>query len=206
MAVHIIDHDRFKNINDSVGHAVGDVMLQQAALRIRKLLGTRERLARLGADEFAVLQPIPAYARDAMGELGARIAAALLQPYFINDRSLQSGASIGYAVYPTDGQNAADLMRAAGVALHHAKLHARGQAVAFDLSMEVERKIRHDIEARLRQALANGEFELQFQPIFEAKSGVLRGFEALLRLNDAKGQSILARRVHSGRRGSRADR
>ena len=190
LAVHLIDLDRFKDINDSGGHAVGDELLQQATDRIKRLLGTRESIARLGADEFAVLQPLPTRSVGEVRDLGDRIAAALARPFVIGDRTLQSGASIGNSVYAGNGDAGIDLMRAAGVALHHAKLHARGHAIAFDPSMEAERKSRETIEGRLRQALADSQFELDFQPIFETKTGLLRGFEALLRLADTNGRPI----------------
>jgi predicted signal transduction protein with EAL and GGDEF domain len=118
------------------------------------------------------------------------VAHTLAQPFLVADGTFQIGASVGYASHPTNAADDAGIMRAADVALHYAKLHARGQAVAFRPSMETERQTRQRIEARLRTALANSEFDLHFQPVVEAAGGRLRGFEALLRLSDDAGQPI----------------
>jgi diguanylate cyclase (GGDEF)-like protein len=190
VGVHIIDLDRFKDINETNGHAVGDEVLKQVAMRLRRLLGTRERLARLGADEFAILQPMYLNASRAVDDLATDVARALSQPFAVGGQIVQTAASVGYASFPKDGRDEAALMRAADVALHHAKQHRRGGAIAFDPSMEVERQSRHRIDARLRAALADGEFDLHFQPVVEAVGGRLKGFEALLRLNDEDGRPI----------------
>ena len=190
IAVHVIDLDRFKDINEIGGHALGDEVLKEVAARIRRRLGTREELARLGADEFAVLQPYWIDLPHGVGELAAEVARGLAEPMSVSGRVVQVGASVGYALAPVDGSTPDDLMRAADVALQYAKLHARGRAVAFNASMEAERQSRYRIEHRLRAALAKGEFDLHFQPVFETESGRLKGFEALLRLNDDYGVPI----------------
>ncbi|HVX80188.1 MAG TPA: EAL domain-containing protein [Devosiaceae bacterium] len=189
-AVHIIDLDRFKDVNEAGGHQLGDWVLRETVDRIHRVIGARERVARLGADEFAILKPFHPAAPQAVAELGKDIAEALSEPFTHDGRVMQIGASVGYATAPADGFTPDELMRAADVALHHAKLHARGRAVQFNPSMEAERQSRHRIEHCLRQALAEDGFNLQFQPVFETRSGRLRGFEALLRLNDEFGVPI----------------
>jgi diguanylate cyclase (GGDEF)-like protein len=189
VGVHIIDLDRFQDVNEAGGHAFGDEVLKQSSERIRRLLGTRERLARLGADEFAVLQPYYLDMPQAVSDLAGDIVRAMSQPFSVGKRTVQISASLGYAT-SADGRDADDLMRAADVALHHAKARARGRAIAFNSAMEAERQSRFRIETRLRSALTHNEFELVFQPVFETASRRLSGFEALLRLNDEFGVPI----------------
>ena len=111
-------------------------------------------------------------------------------PLTIAATDIETGASVGFACWPSDAENGEALIRAADVALHQAKQRARGRAIAFNATMEAERQIRHRIERRLRLALANHELMLHFQPVFEIKTGHLRGFEALVRLNDDAGRPI----------------
>ena len=190
VAVHVVDLDRFKDVNEAGGQAVGDAVLKQAGDRIQQVVGSHGRLARLGADEFAILQPHDGRASEAVGALANDIAGALSKPFPVGARSVQTGASIGYAYWPADADTAESLVRAADVALHHAKQRARGRAVAFNSTMETERQNRHRIERRLRAALANNELMLHFQPVFETATRRLKGFEALVRLDDGAGRPI----------------
>ena len=190
VAVHFIDLDRFKNVNDALGHGVGDQLLAATAQRLRRSLGTRERLARLGADEFAIMQPFYDSARDAVPQLGKDIVREMARPFLIEGNEIQIGASVGYAISPQDGETVDELVRAADIALAHAKESARGEAVAFDHGMEAERHKRQRIEARLRHALANQKFEIHYQPLYGVDGSVLRGFEALLRLKEEDGTPI----------------
>jgi len=190
VAVHFIDLDRFKDVNDTRGHAVGDELLKMVTHRLRQELGTRERLARLGGDEFAVCQPYLAGSPELVSDLSDRLAKTISHPFQIGNADIQIGASIGYSLYPTDGKTVEDLLRAADIALYKAKQGNRGKALAFNVSMEAERMARTHIEVRLRQALVNSEFEINFQPLYETSSDKLRGFEALLRLQDDNGKPI----------------
>lgn len=190
VAVHVIDLDRFKDVNESRGHATGDELLKLSAQRLRKLMGTRERIARLGADEFAICQPYFANSPQVVADLANDIVRAMARPFEIGMPPIQLGASVGYSVYPRDGKTVAELMRAADIAIHQAKARNRGKAVAFDPSMETERQRRQAIEARMRTALVNNEFEIYFQPFYETATDRLRGFEALLRLTGDNGTSI----------------
>lgn len=190
IAVHFIDLDRFKDVNESMGHAAGDELLKQAAQRLRRLTGTRERIARIGADEFAVCQPYYPHSPQVVTELANDIARAMAKPFEIQGARVNCGASVGYSRYPDDGLTVDELFHAADLALHNAKLRSRGKAVAFDASMESERQLRASIEARLRTALVNSEFDINFQPLYETATDRLKGFEALLRMTDSEGRPI----------------
>jgi diguanylate cyclase (GGDEF)-like protein len=190
IAVHVIDIDRFNDVNERAGHGAGDEVLKEAAARLQPLLGARAVLARLGADEFVILQPYYLAGLKAVEQLANAAVAALTPPFRIGNQHVQLGASVGTASYPFAARECAELMRAADIALHYAKLHARGRAVAFSPSMDAERQNRYRIELRLRAALAGNDFELYFQPISETATGRLRGFEALLRLGDEDGVPI----------------
>ena len=190
VAIHFIDLDRFKNINDALGHSIGDQVLAATAQRLRRSLGTRERLARLGADEFAIMQPFYESAPEVVPQLGKDIVREMSRPFLIEGNEIQIGATVGYAVSPADGATVDELVRAADIALAHAKETARGEAVAFDHGMEAERHKRQRIEARLRHALAHQQFEIHYQPLYGVDGKALRGFEALLRLKDEDGTPI----------------
>lgn len=190
VALHIIDLDRFNDVNESLGHDTGDEVLKAAAQRLRKLMGTRERIARLGADEFAICQPYYVNSPQVVTDLANDIVRAMGKPFEIGDRKVQIGASAGYAHHPRDGKTVAELIRAADIAVHKAKDSARGKAVAFDSSMETERHRRQSIEARMREALVENGFDIHFQPLYETATERLRGFEALLRLQAHDGTPI----------------
>jgi len=190
VAVHMIDLDRFKDINEIGGHSLGDEVLKHVSAEIGKVVANRGQVARLGADEFAVLQFLtPGVAHEA-ADLADGVARAIARPFALGNTAIKAEASIGYADYPGGGRTADDLLRAADIALQHAKRHSRGHAVSFDRSMDAQRQTRRRIEARLRTALAENGFELYYQPIFEVSTSQLRGFEALLRLNDDEGRPI----------------
>jgi diguanylate cyclase (GGDEF)-like protein len=190
VAVHFIDLDRFKDVNESMGHAAGDELLKQAAQRLRKLMGTRERIARLGADEFAICQPHYEHSSQVVAELATDIARAMAKPFEINGKKVLCGASVGYSRYPRDGATVDELFHAADLALHNAKTRCRGKALSFDPGMESERQLRTSIEARLRTSLVNSEFEINFQPLYDTATDKLKGFEALLRMTDNDGKPI----------------
>lgn len=190
VAIHFIDLDRFKEVNEGLGHSAGDDLLRQTASRLRRLMGTRERIARLGADEFAICQPYYLASPQVVNELAEDIARDLTRPFEINGSKVMVGASLGYSRFPADGTTVDALFHAADLALDYAKTKVRGRAVAFDRGMESERQLRATIEQRLRVSLSNGEFEVYFQPLYETATDRLRGFEALLRMSDQHGKPI----------------
>lgn len=190
VAIHFINIDRFKDVNETLGHGVGDVVLKEATQRLRRLTGARQALARLGGDEFAICQSYFVTTPRSVSDLAAEITAAFIKPFAVDGKLVSLSASVGYCFYPRDGKTVTDLMRAADIALAKAKESNRGRAVAFAPEMERERQSRQHIETRLRTALAENAFDIHFQPLYEVTSDRLRGFEALLRLSDAEGRPI----------------
>ncbi|MFP5381101.1 MAG: EAL domain-containing protein [Gammaproteobacteria bacterium] len=181
LALMMIDIDRFKTINDSLGHKAGDSLLCQVAGRIAGSLRDEDTVARLGGDEFVVLLP------DVPDEAGAaaaahKVAFALAPPMQIEDQAIHCTASLGIVLYPRDGSDAETLMKNADIAMYAAK-HAGRNACRFyapDMNAEAARLL--DLENALRGALERGEFEIHYQPQADlTRGGVISGFEALLR-------------------------
>ncbi|MBO1074143.1 putative bifunctional diguanylate cyclase/phosphodiesterase [Roseomonas marmotae] len=180
-ALHAIDLDRFKEVNDSLGHQAGDRLLMAAAERMRACLEEGDTLARLGGDEFAVIQRAVSGPWDG-ARLSARLVAALARPFELNGRTLHSGGSIGSALMPAHGDTAEELLQRADIALCRAKAEGRGRAVIFSPEMEVALVERRALEADLRQALAEEALSLVYQPKFRLGGEVAPiGCEALLR-------------------------
>jgi diguanylate cyclase (GGDEF)-like protein len=180
-AVLLVDLNRFKEINDSLGHQVGDQVLQEVAQRLRFLLPAFEgECARLGGDELAIILPRMTQPEDAMG-MAARIQEAIGHPITVSNLVLQVGASIGVALYPRDGDDQTSLLRDADIAMYHAKRNNLGSALYSSVS-ERNSPDRLLMYAQLADALRTGEgLSLHFQPKHELKSGRLSGFEALIR-------------------------
>lgn len=189
-ALHLIDLDRFKDINDTYGHPQGDELLKQVAQRLNDIAGDSMVIARFGGDEFAILQPIADVTSNDPGQLGRRVAASLCMPFALSIVEAQIGASIGTALYPLDGNTRERLLMNADLALYTAKRAGRGRAISFMPEIEQEYRTRIALEARLRQAAENYDFELDYQPLYATDGVTLRAFEALLRLKDAEGKPI----------------
>jgi diguanylate cyclase (GGDEF)-like protein/PAS domain S-box-containing protein len=182
VAVHCIDLDHFKEVNDSLGHPVGDQLLLAAAARMRGAMRQGDMLARLGGDEFAVVQA--GLAADAEAQsLATRLNEVLARPYRLQGYTLRAGASIGTAMAPRHGTTAEALLSRADIALYQAKAAGRGRAVLFSMEQEEGLRERRRIEEDLRRAVAEGGLSLAFQPKFACASGQLKGCEALLRWN-----------------------
>jgi diguanylate cyclase (GGDEF)-like protein len=180
-AVFIIDLDHFKDVNDSLGHPVGDLLLRKVAERLRKSTRDIDTVARIGGDEFAVLQTLDGHAIDHSVSLAKRILRNLSAPYEIDGHQINIGASAGIALGPQDGGEAGQLMKNADLALYRAKSDGRNNYRFFELAMDVEARSRHALEADLRRALANSEFEVYYQTVFSFESGMICGAEALVR-------------------------
>jgi diguanylate cyclase (GGDEF)-like protein/PAS domain S-box-containing protein len=180
LAVHCIDLDQFKQVNDSLGHAIGDQLLLAVAARIQRTLREGDVLARLGGDEFAVVQLHLANAAEAEA-LATRLCRALCQDYALGEHRVKGGASIGSAVAPADGGNAPTLLARADIALHAAKSAGRGRSMLFAAEQEAGLRERLAIEQGLRKALAERQLFLAYQPKFAVVDGRLHGCEALLR-------------------------
>ncbi len=180
VAVMLIDLDRFKNINDTLGHSVGDQLLQKVADRLRRSVGATGNVARLGGDEFAVsinkvtrVEEIAAHA--------SRIVADLDRSVTINGTVIHPGASVGISCYPADGNTNGALMANADIALYRAKENGRGRFCFFDVDMRTAVDQADRIEKDLRHALDAGDLQLFYQPKVELLTGRRTGFEALLR-------------------------
>ncbi|MGQ0617657.1 MAG: putative bifunctional diguanylate cyclase/phosphodiesterase [Acidimicrobiia bacterium] len=176
--------DRFKRVNDSLGLAAGDAVLQQVGRRLRGAAGPRDRLARSQGDEFLVITTGDA---EAVAE---RAVAALAEPFELDDRALTLSTSVGIATASAELRTADDLLRAAGTALHEAKVGSRGRTRRFDVGMGEDAVARLELEADLIRALDEGEIELHYQPIVRLRDFSTAGVEALLRWTRADGTSI----------------
>jgi diguanylate cyclase (GGDEF)-like protein/PAS domain S-box-containing protein len=179
-AVLLIDLDRFKLVNDSLGHAMGDALLVRVHERLAGALRETDLAARLGGDEFAVLQADAAQPRAA-GRLAARIVELLGRPFLVQGHVLNIGASIGVAIAPADADEAGLLLKQADLALYHAKATGRGSFRMFEGSMDRDVQARRLLELDLRRAAARGEFEIHYQPLLDMTAQAITGFEALLR-------------------------
>lgn len=174
-----VDLDEFKNINDTLGHGVGDELLQLAARRIEAQLGPNEAAFRYAGDEFAVIQSGRQQPSSAL-HLADSLIRVLKEPFTINGISVFIGASVGVAIAPEHGTESDQLMKAADIALYAAKSERRGCAKLFNRSMLLLLEHRENLRRNLRLALARGQFFLEYQPFFEPPSKLV-GFEALLR-------------------------
>ena len=179
-AVLCIDLDRFKAVNDTLGHPIGDALLRKVAERLVKAARREDLVARLGGDEFAVVQ-VGAGQPDAAEALAARLVDLVGRAYVVDGHMLNIGASVGVAVAPTDGDDADVLLKNADLALYRAKADGRGMFRFFEPDMDVKMQARRSLEIDLRRALALKEFELAYQPQVSARDGTVTGFEALLR-------------------------
>ena len=179
-AVLLVDLDRFKAINDKLGHPIGDGLLRLVARRLRSVVRQRDLVARIGGDEFAVLVS-PVVDRQSLGELARRIVDLLGRPYLVDGHLLTIGASLGLAIAPTDADDDEHLLRAADLALYEAKSAGRNRFVAFRSDMDAKAVARRSLEIDLRKALVMRQFELFYQPQVNLEAETVVGFEALLR-------------------------
>jgi diguanylate cyclase (GGDEF)-like protein len=175
-----IDLDRFKNINDMLGHGVGDQLLVQAAKRLLACARAGDVVARLGGDEFALV--LPAGADDGIAAaLAGRVIDALAQPFYLVGQPLYVSASVGIATYPENGRDAETLLKNADTAMYGAKNGGRNNYQFYVAEMHENAAQRLQTETQLRLALERGEFLLHYQPKLDLATGAISGFEALLR-------------------------
>ena len=187
VAVHHLDLDQFKAVNDTFGHPCGDKLLRIVAERLRGLVGEADTIARMGGDEFVIVQATIADPAEATS-LAQRVIDALSEPYDIDGQQAVIGVSIGISVGPGDGSNPDKLLRNADLALYRAKSDGRGTFRFFEPAMDLQMQTRRVMEQDLRKALPAGEFELHYQPVVNLASKEISGFEALIRWNHpAKG-------------------
>jgi diguanylate cyclase (GGDEF)-like protein/PAS domain S-box-containing protein len=182
LAVHHLDLDQFKAVNDTFGHPAGDKLLKIVAERLRGLVRETDTIARMGGDEFVIVQAPIADPAEATS-LAQQIIEWMSEPYDIDGHQAVVGASIGIAVSPGDGQTPDKLLRNADLALYRAKGDGRGTFRFFEPAMDEQMQTRRIMEQDLRKALPAGEFELYYQPVVNLESSEISGFEALLRWN-----------------------
>ncbi len=180
VAVMIVDLDRFKQINDTLGHPVGDLVLQQAAARMAGLLRKSDTVARLGGDEFVIVQEPVEGPREAE-TLAQRIIEAVKAPFEAAGHTLHVTSSVGIGLYPGNGDDMATLLRHADAAMYKAKDLGRDTFTFFDPEMGRHAERRLAVEGELRRAFAAGQFGVHYQPRVDLRSGRLVGVEALLR-------------------------
>ncbi|MEL6964278.1 MAG: EAL domain-containing protein, partial [Pseudomonadota bacterium] len=180
LAVHCLDLNDFKGVNDTLGHAVGDELLRQVAERLKGTLRASDTVARLGGDEFAIVQ-VPIRSIEEARGLAERLIDGLAAPYQIDDHSIFTSASVGIALCPDHGMSAEQLLRFADTALYQAKGMGRGNHRFFSSVMEQKLSYRKRLEGDLRHAIDNGQMLLHFQPQYCMKSKALLGAEALAR-------------------------
>jgi diguanylate cyclase (GGDEF)-like protein len=181
-----LDLDNFKIINDSLGHAIGDMLLKEAADRLRRIARTDDTGARLGGDEFIILGEDIADEKPSV-ILSRRIIQAFKEPFCIKENNLHVGASIGIAMYPEDGEESDSLIKNADAAMYRAKDEGRQTFALFkpSLNESVARKLK--IQKELRQAINDSNFEVYYQPKMDIKSGSIMGMEGLVRWKHAQG-------------------
>lgn len=197
LAVLFLDLDGFKNVNDTLGHGAGDLLLQWVADRLLQVMRPADmvarnasmeveiELARMGGDEFTVLIPNLQLSEDAM-IVSHRIHEFLRRPFALEGREVVMTTSIGIAIYPDDGQDAATLLKHADTAMYHAKDHGRDNSQFYSASLTEEAMRRLNLESDLRTAIARGEFSLIYQPQLDLASGRIQSLEALIRWNHPK--------------------
>jgi diguanylate cyclase (GGDEF)-like protein len=182
VAVLCLDLDRFKEVNDTLGHPAGDELLGAAAERLQQCVRDIDTIARLGGDEFAIIQTAVKHPEDVLA-LVDRILEAINRPFEVEGHEVNVGASIGIAVAPTDGDSADQLLKHADLALYDAKMGGRRMYRFFEPKMNARVQARRNLELDLRGALARGEFELYYQPAVNIATRQVSGFEALIRWN-----------------------
>ncbi|MBI1891243.1 MAG: EAL domain-containing protein [Burkholderiales bacterium] len=182
VALLFIDLDYFKTINDSLGHQIGDRLLQHVALRLQQCLREGDSVARLGGDEFVISLPALADSSDA-ALVATKVLEALDLPFAVEGHELHVSSSVGISLYPEDGTDVQTLMRAADAAMYHAKQKGRGNYQFFTSALNEAAQRRLSVANQLRQALAQNEFAVYYQPQVDMESGKIFSAEALLRLN-----------------------
>jgi diguanylate cyclase (GGDEF)-like protein len=189
LAVLMLDLDRFKEVNDTLGHPAGDALLRTVAARLLECVSETALIARLGGDEFAVIDYVtnPVVEASALAE---RIRKALCEPFDLGHHQVTAGTSIGIAIAPRDGIDSDEILKSADLALYSAKSGGRGAFRFFEPELDQLMHARRNLERDMHHALTNGEFELHYQPFVNVRTGQASGFEALLRWHHPQRGSV----------------
>ncbi len=185
LAILFLDLDRFKTINDSLGHAIGDNLLQEVSSRLYNTLRDRDTISRNGSDEFVVVLERLEDANEAIN-VANKIISRLTKAFVIQSHNIHLGASIGISIYPTDGDTPLELLRNADTAMYRAKQAGGNQLQFYDESMSNQLRDKLEAEGELHSALQNDEFYMVYQPQVSCSTGKITGFESLLRWNNKK--------------------
>jgi diguanylate cyclase (GGDEF)-like protein/PAS domain S-box-containing protein len=178
-----LDLDRFKPVNDSLGHLVGDELLKEVAVRLKRCTRESDTVARLDGDEFAIVQSGKALQASEVAAVANRLVEELSAPYSIQDNQIVIGVSVGISFAPDDGTDAEQLLKNSDLAMYRAKAGGRGTCRFFEPGMDARAQARRILDLELRGALARQEFELYYQPIHNLANGEIIEFEALVRWN-----------------------
>jgi diguanylate cyclase (GGDEF)-like protein/PAS domain S-box-containing protein len=189
LAVHFIDLDRFKTVNDTLGHDGGDFLLKAVAERLRSVTRIDDMVARLGGDEFVVVQT-GVNGKDQAEDFARRLASAVTAPMKLGEQTIIATVSVGVALAPADGTDSERLLKSADLALYKAKAEGRNCIRFFLPEMDTELQERFKLERIIREAVLHDHFELHYQPLFEMSERHLIGFEALIRLPAEDGTLI----------------
>lgn len=193
LAILFLDLDNFKHINDSLGHATGDALLQSVAQRLRDCVRSSDTVSRQGGDEFVIVLSEEKYAENA-ALTAEKILVSLALPHFLGKHELHVTTSIGISLYPADGEDVETLIKSADTAMYQAKDKGRNNYQFFHADMNVRAVERQFIESSLRHALERREFVLYYQPKVNLKTGLITGAEALLRWEHAEWGTVLPER------------
>jgi diguanylate cyclase (GGDEF)-like protein len=184
--VMLLDLDRFKTVNDTLGHASGDALLVSTASRVRSVLGPDDIAARLGGDEFAIVQRVNRNPLREGQKLASRILESISTSFMLDDHEVMVGTSIGIACAPAHGVSAGQLLQNADLGLYRAKAMGRGISVFYEEGMDMAVQDQHALEMDMKFALQNNEFELHYQPIINLHDGRIAAYEALVRWRHRK--------------------
>ena len=185
IAILFLDLDRFKTINDSLGHTIGDTLLKEVSERLHKTLRSHDTISRNGGDEFVVVLERLKNSNEAI-HVAKKVINCLTDPFDIQSHKVHIGASVGISIYPTDGDTSLILLRNADTAMYRAKQSGGNQLQFYDKSMSNQLRDRLEIEAELHGALERDEFYMVYQPQIDCATGRTIGFESLIRWNNAK--------------------
>ena len=181
LTIHILDLDGFKHVNDTLGHAAGDHLLRELAGRLKSSLRETDIFARLGGDEFAIIQTDTRGQREEAIALAVKTLEIVAKPFFLNGQEVSVGTSIGIALAPANGTDAAELLKKADLALYRVKSEGRNSFSFFEEDLSEKATTRLQIINDMRAALSRNEFELHYQPLFDTSTSRLCGMEALVR-------------------------